>query len=72
MDFIIGLPKAQGKDCIMVVVDRLTKFAHIFTITIKYTTIQIAKLFFREAFRLHGIPLRIVSDRDSKFMSVFW
>jgi hypothetical protein len=28
MDFIIGLPKAQGKDYIFVVVDRLMKFAH--------------------------------------------
>ncbi|CAH9139323.1 unnamed protein product [Cuscuta epithymum] len=28
MDFIGGLPRAQGKDTIMVMVDRLTKFAH--------------------------------------------
>jgi len=72
MDFIIGLPKAQGKDSIMVVVDRLTKFAHFFAITPTHKAIQIADLFFREVFRLHGIPLRIVSDRDSKFMSVFY
>lgn len=72
MDFITGLPKAQGKDYIMVVVDRLTKFAHFFAITTSYTAIQIAELFFQEVFRLHGTPLRIVSDRDSKFMSVFW
>lgn len=34
MDFITGLPKVQGKDIIVVVVDRLTKFI----IPIIYTT----------------------------------
>ena len=28
MDLIIGLPKSEGKNSIMVVVDRLTKYAH--------------------------------------------
>ena len=28
MDFITGLPKCEGKSVIMVVVDRLTKYAH--------------------------------------------
>ena len=28
MDFITGLPKFKGKSVIMVVVDRLTKYAH--------------------------------------------
>jgi hypothetical protein len=32
MDFITGLPKVQGKDCIYVVVDRLTKFARFYAI----------------------------------------
>lgn len=39
MDFIIGLPKSQGKDCIFVVVERLTKFAHFFSITTKFTAV---------------------------------
>ena len=34
MDFITRLPTMQGKDCIDVVVDRLTKFAHFFAISI--------------------------------------
>ena len=72
MDFIIGLPKVQGKDCVYVVVDRLTKFTHFFPITISFSATQVAELFFREVFRLHGLPRNIVSDRDSRFMSNFW
>jgi hypothetical protein len=37
MDFIIGFPKAQGKYCIFVVVDRLTKFSHFFSIATDFS-----------------------------------
>jgi hypothetical protein len=72
MDFITRLPKAQGKDCIFVVVDRLMKFAHFFSIATDFSAAQVTELFFREIFRLHGLPKTIVSDRDSRFMSTFW
>jgi hypothetical protein len=72
MDFIIGLPCMQGKDCIFVVVDRLTKFSHFFAIPSDYKAIQEDELFFRETFRLHGLPKQIVSDRDGCFISAYW
>jgi hypothetical protein len=72
MDFITGLPKLQGKDCIYVVVDRLTKFAHFYAIPTEYSAVQGAELFFREVFRLHGLSKNIVSDRDSQFIGTFW
>jgi transposase InsO family protein len=72
MDFITGLPRAQAKDCIFLVVDRLTKFAHFFSIATDFNATQVADLFFREIFRLHGLPKTIVSDRDIRFMSTFW
>jgi hypothetical protein len=55
-----------------VVVDRLTKFSHFFAISMDYSASQVANLFFREVFWLHGLPKTIVSDRDSRFMSIFW
>jgi hypothetical protein len=69
---IYGFPKAQGKDCIFVVVDRLTNFAHFFAIATDYSETQVADLFFKEVFRLHGLPKTIVSDRDKSLMSTFW
>jgi hypothetical protein len=72
MDFITRLYKTQGKDCIFLVVDRLTKFSHFFTISMEFSSSQVADLFFKEIFRLHGIPNMIVSDRDNRFMSIFW
>jgi hypothetical protein len=50
MDFITRLPQVQGKDCIYVVVDRLTNYAHFFAIPSRYSTTQVAELFFREVF----------------------
>jgi transposase InsO family protein len=72
MDFITGFPKVQGKDCIFVVVDRLTKFSHFFSIATDLSASHVADLFFRDIFRLHGLPKTIVSDRENMFMSNFW
>jgi hypothetical protein len=62
MDFITWLPKVQGKDCIYVVVDRLTNYAHLFPITYYFKASQVAELFWKEIFRLHGLPGNIASD----------
>ncbi|XP_077223447.1 uncharacterized protein LOC143857059 [Tasmannia lanceolata] len=63
MDFITGLPMSEGKDVIMVVVDRLTKYAHFVALTHPYTASTVARLFFDNIFKLHGLPSSIVSDR---------
>lgn len=71
MDFITGLPMVQGHDCIYVVVDRLTNYAHFFAIPTRYIALQVAELFFREVFRLHGLPKTIINDKDNPFMGAF-
>ena len=73
MDFIMDLPTTQGSyDAILVVVDPLTKMAHFIPTRSNITAEGFALLFFRHIFPLHGMPLRIVSNRDSKFTSQVW
>ena len=73
MDFITGLPAVQGGyDSIMVVVDLLTKVSHLMPVKTTYTTADVARIFVKEIYRIHGLPKRIVSDRDAKFTSKFW
>jgi len=73
MDFIVQLPITKtGYDAILVVVDRMSKRAHFLPTTTNATAPDVAKLFFNQIFRLHGLPQVIVSDRDPKFVSKFW
>ena len=71
MDFITGLPMVRCKDCIFEVLDRMEKYAHFFAISARYTATQVAELFFRDIFRLHGLSKTIVSDQDSRFIGGF-
>ncbi|WVZ17271.1 hypothetical protein V8G54_010253 [Vigna mungo] len=72
MDFIGGLPKVKGKDTILVVMDRLMKYAHSLAFAHPFTATEVAQLFIKEIVRLCGFPSTIVSDRDNIFLSNFW
>ncbi|MCO5594513.1 hypothetical protein L7F22_048545 [Adiantum nelumboides] len=73
MDFVTCLPKKTGNyDSIFVIVDKLTRVAHLIPVKQSATTADIAQVFVKEIVRLHGIPARIISDRDAKFTSKFW
>lgn len=72
MDFVEGLPKFEGKEVILVVVDRFTKYSHFVGINHPYTAFHVARIFMDNIYKLHGLPHSIVSDRDSIFISAFW
>ncbi|KAK8928694.1 hypothetical protein KSP39_PZI017549 [Platanthera zijinensis] len=55
-----------------VISDRFTKVAHFIPYKEGHSTEKMARIYVSEIVRLHGIPLRIVSDRDSRFVSHFW
>ena len=73
MDFMTGLPRTQRQhDAIWVIVDRLTKSAHFLPVNVEDSLEKLAKLYVHEVVSLHGVPVSIVSDRDSRFTSRFW
>lgn len=73
MDFVTNLPPTTGgNDCIMVIVDKLSKMVHLTACTTNITAVECAKLFVTSIVRYHGVPKSIISDRDPRFTSKFW
>jgi hypothetical protein len=72
MDFITGLPKSEGKSVIMVVVDRLTKYANFCALSHPFKDNIVSTAFMETVQNLHGRPNIIVSDRDPIFNGHFW
>lgn len=73
LDIMGPLPKTKnGFDAVVVFVDRLSKMVHPVPCTMEHGARDIARLFFRNVFRLHGLPAIIISDRDTRWTSHFW
>jgi hypothetical protein len=72
MDFIISLPKYEGKTIITVVVDRLTKYAHFSSLSHPFKASIVATKFMEIVQKIHGVSKIIVSDRDPIFSGNFW
>jgi hypothetical protein len=72
MDCIAGLPKSRNKLIIMVVVDHLSKYAHLCALQHPFIESIVAQCFMDQVFNLHGMPHSIIFYRDSTFTNNFW
>ena len=78
MDFIAKLPLSKDTitnikyNSILVVVDRLMKYAHFLPWKEKGNAKDLAKVMLKKIIANHGIPQSIISDKDKLFTSKFW
>ncbi|MBW0580667.1 hypothetical protein O181_120382 [Austropuccinia psidii MF-1] len=72
MDFITQLPLSNNFDSILVVVDRFSKMAIFIPTYGTITALDLAQIFISRVFSKHGLPISIVSNRGSLFVSSFW
>lgn len=72
LDFVEGLPRSHGKDTILVVVDRFTKYCHLIALSHPYTASKVAQEVLDNVVKLHDVPQIIISDRDTLFISSLW
>ncbi|KAF8756181.1 hypothetical protein RHS01_04909 [Rhizoctonia solani] len=70
-DFITGFPKSQGHNAILVVIDSFSKFGHFIPTLKKVTSKGLADLFVNHVWKLHGLPIKTVSDRGATFTGKF-
>jgi hypothetical protein len=72
MDLITGLPKSDGHDAILTIIDHgCSRGAVFLPCSTTITSAGIAKLYLEHVFRWFGLPRKIISDRDPRFTSHF-
>ena len=62
VDLVTGLPECEGYNAIAVYVDHYSDQCHVIPTRDEVTAEGIADIHYREVFRLHGVPQKIVSD----------
>lgn len=70
MDFVTGVHTSdEGNDCILVIVDRFTKFVTLIPTRKTLTAAELGWLLISRVFTRFGVPVSIMSDNDVLFSS---
>ncbi|KAK3287764.1 hypothetical protein CYMTET_4718 [Cymbomonas tetramitiformis] len=74
VDFVTGLPVSErGNAAFVAFTCKLTKMVHVIPMNFgDSSSAVVARLYFDSVWRLHGAPMKIVSDRDPRFQDAFW
>ena len=72
MDLITDLPESNGYNAIYVIVCKLMKYAFFIPCTTKLSEKEAAKIFFDKVVCFVGLPIQIISNRDSRWSNEFW
>ncbi|GJY03487.1 hypothetical protein Tco_0369427 [Tanacetum coccineum] len=73
MDSVTKLPKTStGQDTIWVIIDRLTKYAYFLPMKETNSMEKLTRQYLKKVVSRHGVPVLIISDRDSRFTSHVW
>jgi len=64
--------KSDGYTSIMVIMDPFTSYTHLTRLKDAATSEKIFRTLNSTIFDVHGLPLSIVLDQDSRFSSKFW
>jgi hypothetical protein len=72
MEFITQISAAKGYNEIMAMVDYFPKYTVFVSMKKTYGEKELAQMFFKHAVKYWGLPLNIVSDRDTRFTGNFW
>jgi hypothetical protein len=68
MVFIEGLPRSGSANCILVIVDKFSKYIHFVLLLHPFIAGKVAEAFLHHVYKLHGMPVAIISDRDKIFL----
>jgi transposase InsO family protein len=71
VDFIVEPPESHGYDAIMNMVDSVSKRVHCIPTHTTISAKGAALLYYREVWKHHGLPQRVLSDRGSQFIAGF-
>ena len=72
MDLITFLPTSEGFDLVFTIIDRFSKYVAFIPWKATWTAPDLAIMFYDHIVYKFGMPQKIISDRDSTFLSRFW